>query len=412
MAYLRVGGLIALAIAGALTLSTAVPPPASAADNTIVFGAALAATGANAREGALTKEGYDFWQDYVNSHGGIKVAGKAYKVNIEYADDESKPQTAALLVEKLVNEDHVNFILGPYGSANTATAAAVAERLKVPMVEGNGAAASIFNQGYKYTFAVLAPGYKYLQGILEMAQMLKPQPKTVAISTANDTFSVEVGQGAAQYAAAHGMTVVYNNKYPADTTDVSAVVSGIKAANPDIILNGGHLDEALLLQRTLKEQDVNAKIFGYSVGPDTPDYRKTLGKDANWVFGGTQWSPTAKYKGAPGFIGDSKVYAAEFNKKYGHIPEYHNAESTAACLAFQYAIEKADSLDPQKVRDALHALDVVTFYGILKFDDRGLNVYKPMAVNQIQNGNLMTVWPRGVQNAQPAFPTPAWSARS
>jgi branched-chain amino acid transport system substrate-binding protein len=341
----------------------------------------------------------------------MKVGGKTYKVDIKYYDDESNPQTAARLVERLVSEDKVNFILGPYGSANTATAAAVAERLKVPMVEGNGAAASIFSQGYKYTFAVLAPGFKYLQGILEMARTLKPAPKTVAISTANDTFSVEVGQGAADYANAHGMQVVYQNKYPADTTDVSAIVSGIKAANADIVLNGGHLDEALLLQRTLKEQNVNAKIFGYSVGPDTPDFRKTLGKDANWVFGGTQWSPTAKYQGAPGFIGDSKVYAAAFNKKYGYVPEYHNAESTAACLAFMYAIEKAGSLDPQKVRDALQDLDVVTFYGILKFDSRGINVYKPMAVNQIQKGELMTVWPLGVQNAKPAYPTPAWSAR-
>jgi branched-chain amino acid transport system substrate-binding protein len=411
MGCIRVGSLFALVVAGALALTTAVPAPVRADDNTIVFGAALAATGANAREGALTKAGYDFWKDYVNAHGGMKVGGKTYKVDIKYYDDESNPQTAARLVERLVSEDHVNFILGPYGSANSATAAAAVERLKVPMVEGNGAAASIFSQGYKYTFAVLAPGFKYLQGILEMARTLKPAPKTVAISTANDTFSVEVGQGAADYATAHGMQVVYQNKYPADTTDVSAVVSGIKATNADIVLNGGHLDEALLLQRTFKEQNVNAKIFGYSVGPDTPDFRKTLGKDADWVFGGTQWSPTAKYEGAPGFIGDSKVYAAEFNKKYGYIPEYHNAESTAACLAFMYAIEKAGTLDPQKVRDALQNLDVVTFYGILKFDSRGINVYKPMAVNQIQHGDLMTVWPLGVQNAKPAYPTPAWSAR-
>jgi branched-chain amino acid transport system substrate-binding protein len=411
MGFVRFGGLFALTIASALAFTSAVPAPATAADDTIVFGAALAATGATAREGELTKEGYEFWKDYTNAHGGLKVAGKTYKVDIKYADDESNPQTAARLVEKFVSEDKVNFILGPYGSASSATAAAVVERLKVPMVEGNGAAEKIFSQGFKYTFAVLAPGRKYLQGVLEMATKLKPEPKTIAIATANDAFSVEVGQGAADYAATHGMTVVYNNKYPADTTDVSAVVSGIKAANPDIILNGGHLDEALLLQRTFKEQNVNAKIFAYSVGPDTPDFRKTLGKDANWVFGGTQWSPTAKYKGADGFIGDSKVYAAVFAKKYGHVPDYHNAESTAACLAFQYAIEKAGSLDPQKVRDALQALDVVTFYGILKFDDRGINVYKPMAVNQIQNGNLMTVWPLGVQNAPPMFPTPPWSSR-
>src|SRR5580704_17210495 len=216
MGCLRVGTLFALIVASALALTTAVPAPARADDNTIVFGAALAATGANAREGALAKAGYDFWKDYINAHGGMKVGGKTYKVDIKYYDDESNPQTAARLVERLVSEDKVNFILGPYGSANSATAAAAVERLKVPMVEGNGAAASIFSQGYKYTFAVLAPGFKYLQGILEMARTLKPAVKTVAISTANDTFSVEVGQGAADYANTHGMQVVYQNKYPAD----------------------------------------------------------------------------------------------------------------------------------------------------------------------------------------------------
>jgi branched-chain amino acid transport system substrate-binding protein len=402
----RLLGVLAL-----VGLASTIPVVAQADDATITFGAALAATGATAREGELTKEGYEFWKDYVNAHGGLKVGGKTYKVNILYADDESNPQTSARLVEKFVSVDKVNFILGPYGSGNSATAAAVVERLKVPMVEGNGSAEKIFNQGFQYTFAVLSPAKRYLEGILEMALTQKPRPQTVAIATANDAFSVEVGQGAADYATAHHMTVVYDNKYPAATTDLSSVVSAIKAVNPDIILNGGHLDEALLLERTLKEQNVNAKAVGYSVGPDTPDFRKSLGKDADYVFGGTQWSPTAKYQGAPGFITDSKVYAAAFEKKYGHVPDYHNAESTATCLAFQYAIEKAGSLDPKAVRDALASLDVVTFYGLLKFDSRGINVYKPMAVNQIQKGQLMTVWPTGVQNATPMYPTPPWDKR-
>ena len=305
----------------------------------------------------------------------------------------------------------MNFILGPYGSAASASAATVVERLKVPMVEGNGSAEKIFNQGFKYTFAVLSPARRYLEGIIDLALHEKVRPKTVAVVSANDSFSIEVAQGAADFATSHGLKVVYNNKYPADTTDVSGVVSAIKATNPDMILNGGHLQDALLLQKGFKEQNVNARAFGYSVGPDTPDFRKTLGKDADYVYGGTQWSPTAKYKGAAGFITDSKVYAAEFEKKYGHIPDYHNAESSATCMAFQYAIQKAGSLDPLKVRDALAALDVVTFYGILKFDSRGINIYKPMAVNQIQKGELKTVWPTGVQNAKPMYPTPDWSKR-
>ena len=401
-------------VSGALALTCVValsPLPTLAADNTIVFGAALAATGRDAREGVLTKEGYEFWKDYVNAHGGIKTGGKTYKVDIQYADDETNAQTSAKLVEKFINQDHVNFILGPYGSATSFASAAVTERYKVPMVEGNGSSEKIFSQGFKYIFAVLSPAKRYLEGVIDMALHQKVKPKTVAIVAANDLFSTEVASGAAAYATSHGMTVVYNNKYPADTTDVSSIVSAIKAANPDLILNGGHLQDALLLQKSFKEQNVLAKAYAYSVGPDTPDFRKALGNDANYVFGGTQWSPTAKYRGAPGFISTSAEYAKQFEIKYGHVPDYHNAESSATCLAFQYAIQNAGSLDPQKVRDALAALNVVTFYGILKFDDRGINVFKPMAVNQIQKGNLVTVWPSAVQNAQPAYPAPDWSKR-
>jgi len=388
------------------------PTPAPAADpNTIVFGAALAATGRDAREGVLTKEGYELWKDYVNSHGGIKAGGKTYKVAIQYADDETNAQTSAKLVEKFINQDHVNFILGPYGSATSFASAAVTERYKIPMVEGNGSSEKIFSQGFKYIFAVLSPAKRYLEGIIDMAEHQKVRPKTVAIVSANDLFSTEVASGAAEYAERHGLKVVYNNKYPADTTDVSSIVSAIKNSNADIILNGGHLQDALLLQKGFKEQNVLAKAYGYSVGPDTPDFRKALGNDANYVLGGTQWSPTARYKGAPGFITTSTEYSKAFQAKYGHVPDYHNAESSATCLAFQYAIQKAGSLDPQKVRDALAALNVVTFYGILKFDERGINVYKPMAVNQIQKGNLVTVWPSAVQNAQPAYPAPDWSKR-
>jgi branched-chain amino acid transport system substrate-binding protein len=387
------------------------PMPASADQPTIVFGASLAATGRDAREGTLTKEGYDFWKDWINAHGGLKVAGKSYQVDIHYADDESTPATSAKLVEKFINEDHASFILGPYGSATTYAAAAVVERYKVPMVQGNGASEKIFNQGYTYTFGVLAPARRYLEGVVDMALHQTPRPKTVAIVYANDLFSKEVAQGASDFATAHGLSVVYFNKYPADTTDVSTIVSAIKASSPDIILNGGHLQDALLLQKAFKEQSVTALAYGYSVGPDTPDFRTALGSDANDVFGGTQWSVSAKYKGAPGFISTSAQYAKAFEARYGHAPDYHNAESTASCLAFQYAIERAGSLDPKKVRDALAALDVVTFYGLLKFDTRGLNVFKPMAVNQIQHGQLVTVWPSAVAVTKPLYPTPDWGQR-
>ncbi|BDE06724.1 branched-chain amino acid ABC transporter substrate-binding protein [Vulcanimicrobium alpinum] len=393
------------------TTLTAPIAPVSAAGDTIVFGSPVSLTGSLTKEGHLTQEGYEFWKDYVNSHGGIKVGSKSYKVEIKYYDDESKPATAAQLAERLIDQDHVNFILGPYGSGTAFTVAQMVERKKIPMVEGNGAAEKIFSQGFRYTFGVLSPARRYLEGVLEMATKQKPRPQTVAITAASDAFSQEVAQGAADWAAAHGLKVVYNNKYPDTATDVSSIVSALKATNPDIILNAGHLQDALLVQKGLKEQNVSAKIYGYSVGPDTPDFTNTLGKDANGVYGGAQWSEAVKYKGDPGFYRTAREYAEAFDKVYHHRPDYHDAESTATCLAFQYAIEKAGSLEPEKVRNALTKLDQVTFYGILKFDSRGLNVFKPMVVNQIQNQKLVTVWPSGLAAAPPKYPTPPWGER-
>jgi branched-chain amino acid transport system substrate-binding protein len=396
----------------ALCASLAAPStPAAAAGDTILFGSPVSLTGNLTKEGHLTQEGYELWKNYVNAHGGIKVGGKTYKVDIKYYDDESKNDTSAQLAERLIDQDHVNFLLGPYGSGTSFTVANIAERKKIPMVEGNGAAERIFMQGFKYTFGVLSPAKRYLEGIIDMSRAQKPAAQTVAITAASDAFSQEVAQGAAAYATAHGMKVVYNNKYPDTATDVSSIISALKQTNPDLILNAGHLQDALLVHKGLKEQNVMAKAYGYSVGPDTPDFAGSLGKDANDVFGGAQWSDAVKYKGIPGFYRTAPEYAKAIQDAYHHRADYHNAESTAACLAFQYAIQRAGSLDPEKVRDALAKLDVTTFYGIIKFDPRGLNLYKPMVVNQIQNGRLTTVWPRFTADGKPVYPAPPWGQR-
>jgi branched-chain amino acid transport system substrate-binding protein len=397
----------------ALCTTLAAPSvPVLAAGDTIVFGSPISLTGNLTKEGHLTQEGYEFWKAYVNAHGGLKIGGKTYKVDIKYYDDESKNDTAAQLAERLIDQDHVNFLLGPYGSGTSFTVAQIAERKKIPMVEGNGAAEKIFNQGFRYTFGVLSPAKRYLEGILDMAHSQKPAAQTVAITAASDAFSQEVAQGAAAWAVAHGMKVVYNNKYPDTATDVSSMISALKQTNADVVLNAGHVQDALLVQKGLKEQNVLAKAYGYTVGPDTPDFVNSLGADANDVFGAAQWSEAVKYKAdRKGFYDNAPAYAKAFVAAYHHVPDYHNAESTAACLAFQFALENAGSLDPERVRDALVKLDVTTFYGILKFDSRGLNVFKPMVVNQIQSGKLVTVWPKLTANATPKYPTPPWGQR-
>jgi len=385
--------------------------PTTTTGSTLVFGAAVSLTGAQSKEGGLTKQGYDLWLDWINTRGGIVVNNVKHPVQIKYEDDQSNPNLSATLVQKLITDEKAQFILGPYGSAATATDAIIAEKNAIPMVEANGAAQAIFNKGYKYTFGVLSPANKYLTGVLDMAATLSPKPTTIAMLTANDNFSVEVAKAVEDYAPTVGMQVVFSKKYPAAAPDVSGLISQAKQANPDIVMNSGHLAESIAINKAAKQLGLNAKIFAYSVGPSTPDFISALGADANYVVDGSQWTPQVKYK--PSFYLSVSDYVKAYKQKYSSSepPDYHVAESTAACLAFQKAMENAGSLDPSKVRDALASLDVITFFGEIKFDSRGINTFKPMVVEQIQNGIHYTVFPSDVANGRPQYPTPPWSSR-
>lgn len=387
--------------------------PALAAD-TITFGAAISMTGKTAKEGEYTRDGYQFYIDKANELGGIKVGGKSYRLALKYYDDESKSERTAQLIEKLVNEDKVNFILGPYGSAPTATAAPICEKYKIPMIEANGAAESIFSKGYKYTFAVLSPAKLYLRGIIDFVRAKDPNAKTVAILGENEPFSKEVVAGAAEHAKEKGMQVVYNDLYPTNTQDVSSLLTNVKSKNPDLILGAGHLQDSLLIVKQSKDLGVSPKAMGFSVGPSSPEFRESLKQNADYIFGATQWTSALKYQGDDPWK-TPVAYAKEFNAKHPHykVIPYQVAESSAAILTYQRAIEKAGTLDRSKVRDAIAAIDIMTFYGQIKFDNRGVNVYKPMAVEQLQpDGKKYTVFPTSVAEKDGIYPMPPWDKRN
>src|SRR6266542_947243 len=379
-------------------------------DGTLLFGAPISLTGSTAKEGSLTRDGYDLWRDTYNNAGGINVGGKHYKIETKYYDDASNAQQAATLAEKLIKEDKVNFLLGPYGTSPTLQVSTVAEKNKMPMIEGNGAAESIFSQGYKYTFGVLSPAQNYLRGVVDLSLTLDPKPASVAVLSADDPFSVEVADAAKTYAEQKGLQVVYYQKYPNASTDLRAPLTETKAKNPDLFLNSGHLQESVAIMQQSKELGFSPKGFGFSVGPSIPDFETTLKGDSNAVMGGTQWTPALKYQGDDLFK-TPEAYNTLYKQTFNYEPAYQSAESTACGIAFVKAIEKAGSIEPDKVRDEIAKLNFTSFYGQIKFDERGINVTKPMAVEQWQGSKRVTVWPADVAEGKAVWPFPSWSTR-
>jgi branched-chain amino acid transport system substrate-binding protein len=395
-------------------LGAGVAQIACAADDTIVLGAAVSLTGKYATLGHNTKDGYDFTAKRINENGGVKVGNKHYKLKIAYYDDESTSARGAQLVERLIKQDHVNFVLGPYSSALTKAVAPITEKYKVPMVEGNGASRGLFEKGYKYMFAVLNTSDYYLRpAVTILADEAKKEgrdPKTmkIAIAVENDNFSRDVRDGVLEDAKKYGMKVVIDDKLPPDLNDMSSTLTKVKALKPDALMISGHDKGAILGIRQTAAQKVYVPMLAMT-HCDSAQIIKKFGKDANYAFCGSQWDSRLTYTDR--WFGNPQKFAEDFKKVYHYDPPYQVAESAAAVEVFADAIERAGSLNPQKVRDALAKTDMVTFYGPVKFDSTGKNVGKSMVMYQVQDGKYAVVAPAKWATSKPIYPAPQWNKR-
>lgn len=377
-------------------------------DGKIVLGAAVSDTGRYAREGQDTRQGYDLWLDWVNNeHGGIKVGDQNYEVEIIYYDDEGDPDTAANLVERLITEDEVDFLLGPYSSGLTMSTSAIAEKYGVIMVEGNGASESIFERGFQNIFAVLTPAGNYTQSALKAAA--DQGAETVVVAYEDTAFPTSVGKGAINWAEEYGMEVLAEETYPVEVADVSAIMTKFRDLDPDVFVGGGHFNDALLFVRAAEELGFNPDAMIITVGPSNPDFVTEVGNAANYILGPTQWEATMSWEDE--WLGTAAEYAERYENMWGEPPTYQAAESTATALALMAAIENAGTTDMDAVRQALYDLDIVTFYGPINFDDTGKNAAKPMGAIQIQDGVINVVAPEEAAVAELQYPMPPWSEK-
>jgi branched-chain amino acid transport system substrate-binding protein len=384
-----------LAVAG---LAFAGPAQAKVEGDTIILGSAISFTGKYSTNGIHAKNGYDIGVAKINAMGGVKVGGKSYKLKIQYYDDESTPLRTAQLLERLVNQDGVKYFLGPYSSATTKAAAPIIEKYKVPMIEAEGASRSLFNKGYKYLFAVLSTSEQYLASSIGLAAEIaekngkKASDVKIAMAFENDPFSLDVRAGVLEDAKKYGMKVVIDDKMPRDLNDISSTLTKVKALKPDLLLLSGHSKGAATGARQIKEMKIDVPMIALT-HCEAAKITSKFGASTNDFLCPTQWAPTLTYKDK--YFGTAGDYDKEFKKTfdgYKNVP-YQSAQATASVLVWKDAFERANSLDPEKVRDAIAATDMETFYGGIKFAPEGNNVAKPMVLRQIQNGEYNVVAP-------------------
>ncbi len=363
------------------------------------IGAPLPLTGGLAPEGLKQKHGYEIWADTVNKQGGIKVGNGMAKVELIYADYESNTARAVQATERMISQDKVSAVLGAYGSGAVKASSSVTERYKVPMLAPNASAKEVYDQGYKFLFGTEASNDALTVPLAKFMQAHLPSLKTMVILSRNDLFPLALGRNMEAAAKQAGIDVASFQSYAVGAMDHASALTEMAAAKPQWVFVTGYTNDLILVRRQMAELKFSAPIITMLTGPSYKEFSDALGPLAEGITAVSWWEASVPYHGIPPFP-TAREYNDAYIARYGTAPDYGEASSTACCIALQAAAEKAGSLDPLALRDALASLDVMSFYGRLKFGPSGQIVVQALPLFQLQGGKRVILAPEDIRQGE------------
>lgn len=389
--------LLGISVAGFLTVGCG-----KKGGNTVKIGVITSLTGSLAAFGEAHKHGYEIALDEINKKGGI--GGK--QVELDFYDDQSKPDQAVQGVSKLVDQDEVPMVLGSYSSESTKAIVPAITQRQVPLIIPTATADNVMDSKSPWVFRICAGANDYARTTLAFLKD-NGAPKTIAIVYENTNFGQSNMKAMKAAAEAGGMKVVAVESYEAKSPDYKAVLQRVKQANPDAVYLCSYLLDATTLMRQAEEVDFNPRYYtsaGTGFAAAEFPTAKGAGKNAEYTFSVSQWLPEAKWPG-------STEFDAEFVKRFGSHPAYHAIQAYESLQAAAQAMNDAKSMDRTAIRDAIRNLNMsMTPFGPVKFDANGQNQH-PVLITQVLGGKYHVVYPADVADAKPIIPAPKWSER-
>jgi branched-chain amino acid transport system substrate-binding protein len=371
--------------------------PAQAADP-VRIGVALSQTGNLADSAAPYFKGLDLWREQANARGGL--AGRP--IEFVVYDDRSDPATAARLYEKLITDDKVNLVISSLGSATAATGSAVAEKHKMVLINGGGAAEAIQQRGFKYVFQTAARISSYADGIVPMIEKYKI--KSIALVSRDYAAARDISKAIKEQIKDKDVKIVMDEYFPAGTADFSSQIAKGQQLQPDLWIGLLYPGEAIETVRQFHSMNYMPKFF-VANGVSQDDFIKSAGKDAEYALGMSLFEPSLPSEG-------NKEFVKTYHDKYSADPGYYSAFGFVAGTVLEAAVKKAGSIDTEKVREALTTLKMGSVMGRHEVDP---NTYMQVGVKglvvQVQNGKREVVWPEEYKTAEPKLPIPAWDKR-
>jgi len=366
----------------------------------IDIGASIPLTGRFGSLGAMVKPGYEYAVADINAAGGVYVKEYDAKIPLRLTiyDDESDPTKAVSKMETLFSEQKVTAYLGGAGSDMHAATAAIAEKNKVPYLGIAFALWQIHQQGYKYLFSPFPKSPDQTRDVFEVLNTIPEaqRPKKVAIFQEKTDWGIELTTMWKENAAKYGYDIVVLEEYTPRSEDFSAMILKAKSAGAEILLSVPVQPDGIAIFKQMAELGWTPKFSLVIRAPENVSWSTTLGKTGDYATMFAGWHNGEKF---PGVAELNAKYQAEF----GRPADLLTGPSYACVQILANSIERAGTLDRDKIRDAMAATNMTTVIGPVTFNADGTGkVLNPLT--QWQNGKLELVWPADQATAPLAYP--------
>ena len=363
----------------------------------MIAGISASLTGQFAVQGRQALAGLSSWAEYVNAGGGLLIGGRRHPVTLRHYDDASRADHARRNTDRLIAQDGVDLLFGPYSAGLTSAAAEIAEQQGRILWNHGGAGNAVYRRGYRHIIGILTPADRYLAGLPALARAAHPDARTLAIVRVDaGAFARQVGDGAEMAAQSLGFDIILRREYPVGQTDFAGIAAEIAAVAPDVLVAVGRIRHDIALAQALARLRPRPRI-GLAAVVATPiaDFAAALGPDADGFVGPSQWEPqTAVAAPAVGPPADVAMRLLSAAARAHAVPvDYPMAQAGAAGLVAQHCIQAAGTLDEAALRNAAGMMDFSTFYGRFRIDASGRQVGRSVALVQRQDGRKTAVWP-------------------
>lgn len=364
----------------------------SPAKQPVRIGLTLGLTGRYAQLAGYQEKAYRLWQQDVNKRGGI--LGRPVELILQ--DDQSDPAVAARLYRRLIVEERVDFVFSPFSSDISEAVLPITTKRGYPLILAGASADHLFQQGYDHVFGLFVPSSKFALGFLEM--LVHHHIDRIAVFADESLFSQSLAEGIRKWSQRLGLKVVVDEKIVKGSGHFDALAKRARDAGAQVVMLASYLEDAVALRRAFTAITWTPRAYYVPVGPGTGEYRKALGKEADYVFSTSQWEFHGKQS-----RNQPDAFVKAFETAYGQRPSYFAATAYAAGQLLEDAVRQIGSLNRFRISAALATLDATTVIGRYGVDRTGTQVKQFYLIVQVQAGKFEVVWPPESRTADPVF---------